>query len=154
MRKNELKKPQKGIALILALSILVAGALIVAAAYMLAVSDIRITDVIRHKTKAFRGTEAGAERVTATLGTVHQPDHGAQFNVGRVEITVDTMTKTTKIMSGYTASWTANERALVAMNYSYKITGEEQITSPRQGRSQILVGTSVAPVPGGTTGYP
>ncbi len=145
---------EKGIAIILALSILVAGALLVAAAYMLAISDIRITDVIKHKTRAFRGTEAGAEWVTATLGTVQQPDHGATFNIGKIAISLDTLTKSTKIMPGYTASWTANERALVAMNYSYKITGEEQISTDRQGRSQILVGTAVAPVPGGTTGYP
>ncbi|MGC9366193.1 MAG: hypothetical protein ACP5FK_04010 [bacterium] len=149
-----MKQKQKGIALILALSILVAGALLVAAAYVLAITDVRISDIIRHKTKAFRATEAGAEQVTATLGTIYQPDHGIQFNVGNVQVTVDTMTKTTKIVPGYTATWTANERALVALNYSYKITGEEQISSYRQGRAQILVGTTVAPVPGGTTGYP
>lgn len=145
---------RKGIALILALSILVAGALLVGAAFMLATSDMRITDVIKHKTQAFRGTEAGAERVTATLGTVYQPDHGDSFSIGNVRCDVDTLTKTTRILPGYTSSWTANERALVALNYSYKITGEEQISSPRRGRSQILVGTTAAPVPGGTTGYP
>jgi len=145
---------EKGIAIILALSILIAGALLVAAAYTLAQTDLRITDVIRHKTHAFRGTEAGAERVSASLGTALQPDTGTTFEIGNVLITVDTLTSRTRIMSGYSASWTANERALVANNYSYKVSGEEMISNMRQGRSQILVGTSVAPVPGGTTGYP